>query len=89
MPEGFAGALIDCVKATVGLAIEHKSTGGWENAGPGLGARRSRLRDLPDNFARFYIDGAQEALAGFIGITHRFADTLFESQKVVEVGVKG
>jgi hypothetical protein len=86
MPKCFAGALIDCIKATVGLAIEHKSTGGCEDAGPGFGASRAGLRDLPDDFARFDIDGTQEALAGFIGISHRFTDALFESEEIVEVG---
>src|ERR1700693_4904523 len=63
LPECFAVPLIYHREASVGLTVEKQASRCGENAGPGLGARGSGLRNLPNDLARLNVESAQESLA--------------------------
>src|ERR1019366_1180544 len=89
LPQRFAVPLICRRKAPVWLAVEDQFSSGGENTRPGFGARGPGLRNLPNDFARLNVDGAQEPLAGLIGVAGRLADAFFQRHEIVKARVRG
>jgi hypothetical protein len=89
LPERLTVPLIYGCEASVWLAIEDQASCGSQNAAPGFGARGPGLRNLPRNLPRFDVEGAQEALPFLIGVAGFVTDALFQSQKVIQAGLRG
>src|SRR5215472_6134019 len=81
--------LIHRCESAIGRPVEDKASGCRKNTAPGLGTRRSQLRNLPSDFTCVNVDGAQKTLTRLIRIPARFTRTFFERHEIVEPRLRG